>query len=189
VLLTHFHGDHAGGCTQRMADGTLQPTFPRARYIAQRGDFAEASAPNERTAATYASDNWEPLLANGQMTLVDGPQQLGTQVRTTLAPGHTAALQTVWVEAGRESLVFLGDACSWAVHMERLAWVPAYDIFPMTSIESKRTLRQTIMARDTLMLFQHDPQVVTGRLIEGARGPEVRAEITRDGWADPLLAE
>ena len=190
VLLTHLHGDHAGGCTRSAGDdgtGPLVATFPNARYLAQRIELSEASFPNERTAATYIRDNWQPLLANEQMRVVDGPQQLGSQVRTSITPGHTAALQVVWVEDQGERLIFLGDACSWAVHMDRLAWVPAYDIYPMASIETKRALRQEIMAHDTLMVFQHDPQVVTGRLIEGARGPAVQAEQTREGWADPLV--
>jgi len=38
VLLTHLHGDHAGGATRRKAAGdgagALVATFPRARYIA-----------------------------------------------------------------------------------------------------------------------------------------------------------
>jgi glyoxylase-like metal-dependent hydrolase (beta-lactamase superfamily II) len=194
VLLTHLHGDHAGGCTRRGdpegaggdGEGRLVPTFPRAHYLAQRIELSEASFPNERTAITYIADNWQPLLASRQMSVVDGPQQIGSHVRSAIAPGHTTALQVVWVEDGGERLVFLGDACSWAAHMNRLAWVPAYDIYPMTSIESKRALRQEIMASDALMVFQHDPQVVTGRLVEGARGPEVQPLLTRDGWADPL---
>ena len=192
VLLTHLHGDHAGGCTRRDPQsegeaGPLVATFSRARYLAQRIELSEASFPNERTAATYVGDNWQPLLATKQMTVVDGPQRLGSHIRTTITPGHTAALQAVWVEDQGERLIFLGDACSWAVAMERLAWVPSYDIYPMTSIETKRALRQEIMATDTLMVFQHDPQVVTGRLVEGTRGPEVQSVITREGWADPLL--
>jgi glyoxylase-like metal-dependent hydrolase (beta-lactamase superfamily II) len=190
VLLTHLHGDHAGGSTRcEPMEGGLGPlvaTFPRARYLAQRIELSEASYPNERTAVTYISDNWQPLLAAGQMSIVDGPQRLGSQVRTATTPGHTTALQVVWVEDRGERLLFLGDACSWAVHMERLAWVPSYDIAPMTSIETKRALRQEIMETDTLLVFQHDPQVVTGRLVEGARGPEVQKIITREGWADPL---
>jgi glyoxylase-like metal-dependent hydrolase (beta-lactamase superfamily II) len=199
VLLTHLHGDHAGGNTRWEGAGethvdlpagskpVVVPTFPRARYLAQRIELSEASYPNERTAATYIGDNWQPLLANGQMQVVDGPQKLGTQVRTTITPGHTAALQAVWVADQGEHLVFMGDACSWAAHMDRLAWVPSYDIYPMTSIETKRTLRQQVQDLDALMVFQHDPQVVTGRLVAGARGPEVKPEITRPGWADPLV--
>lgn len=190
VLLTHFHNDHAGGGTRwDTADGSpgpVVPTFPRARYLGQRIDLADASFPNERTAATYIADNWQPLLASGQFEIVDGPQRLGRAVRTDIAPGHTAALQVVWVEDGGEALLFLGDACSWAVHLERLAWVPSYDIYPMTSIETKRRLRHEAQEKEALLVFQHDPQVITGRLVPGARGPEVQPILTRAAWADPL---
>ncbi|HXF64923.1 MAG TPA: MBL fold metallo-hydrolase [Caldilineaceae bacterium] len=190
VLLTHFHNDHAGGGTRwdtpDGSPGPVVPTFPRARYLGQRIDLADASFPNERTAATYIADNWQPLLACGQFEIVDGPQRLGRAVRTDIAPGHTAALQVVWVEDGGEALLFLGDACSWAVHLERLAWVPSYDIYPMTSIETKRRLRHEAQEKEALLVFQHDPQVIAGRLVPGARGPEVQPILTRAPWADPL---
>jgi glyoxylase-like metal-dependent hydrolase (beta-lactamase superfamily II) len=191
VLLTHLHGDHAGGATRwDTADHTPGPvvaTFPRARYLCQRLDLAEASFPNERTLATYHAENWQPLLATGQLQVVDGPQRIDAHVRTDIAPGHTAALQMVWVEAGGESLLFLGDAANWAVHLNRLAWVPAFDIFPMTSIETKRRIRQEALERNTLLVFQHDAQVVTGRLVEGSRGPEVQPEIREEAWTDAAL--
>lgn len=177
VILTHLHGDHAGGATRHTEPGNLDspivPTFPNARYVVQRIDLGDATFPNERTAATYSRDNWEPLQNRGLLDIVDGPQQIGSQVRTQIAPGHTTALQVVWVEDGNESLLFLGDACSWAAHMNRLAWVPSFDIMPMQSIETKRALRAEALRRDTILLFQHDAQVVTGRLIEGERGPVV----------------
>ncbi len=188
VLLTHLHTDHVGGATRwdtpDHTPGPLVATFPKAHYIAQRIDLADASFPNERTAATYISDNWQPLLQSGQLEIVNGPQRLGRYIRTDIAPGHTAALQTVWVEDGSESLLFLGDACSWAAHMDRLAWVPAWDIDPITSIETKRRLVKEAMERDALLVFQHDGQVVTGRLVMGKRGPEVKKEITMAPWED-----
>lgn len=182
LLLTHFHGDHIGGATHwERVDGrsnTLTPTFPRARAIGQRLDLADASFPNERTAATYVADNFRPLLDRGMLDVVDGPLRLATGVRTDIAPGHTQAIQVVWVENQGESLLFLTDAASWAVHLSRLAWVPAFDIEPMQSIETKRRLRHEAMARDALLVFQHDPQVVTGRLAPGKRGPEVHPILT-----------
>lgn len=191
VILTHLHGDHVGGATRWDTPhhnmGPLVPTFPRARYLAQRLDLAEASFPNERTLATYHAENWQPLLANGQLQVVDGPQIIDSQVRTDIAPGHTAALQMVWVESQGESLLFVGDASNWAVHLNRLAWVPAFDIFPMTSIETKRRIRQEAIQRNSLLVFQHDAQVVTGRLVEGPRGPEVQPEIREEAWWDSSL--
>ena len=185
-----MHGDHAGGGTRwdtpDGSPGLVVPTFPKARTIAQRIEVADASFPNERTAATYIADNWQPLINAGRFEMVDGPQRLGSQVRTEIAPGHTAAIQVVWVEDRGERLLFLTDACNWAAHMDRLAWVPSFDIYPMTSIETKRALRQHALERDALLVFQHDPQVVTGRLVMGQRGPVVAPIVTKPAWADPL---
>jgi glyoxylase-like metal-dependent hydrolase (beta-lactamase superfamily II) len=193
VILTHLHGDHVGGATRwdtaGHSPGPLVATFSDARYLAQRLDLAEASFPNERTLATYHAANWQPLLANGQLQVVDGPQRIDAHVRTDVAPGHTAALQMVWVENQGESLLFLTDACNWAAHMNRLAWVPAFDIFPLTSIETKRRIRQEAFERNTLLVFQHDAQVVTGRLVAGGRGPEVQPEIMEEAWVDASLGE
>jgi glyoxylase-like metal-dependent hydrolase (beta-lactamase superfamily II) len=191
VILTHLHGDHVGGATRWDSEdhtpGRVVATFPKARYLAQRIDLAEASFPNERTLATYHAENWQPLIDSQQLQIVDGPQRIDANVFTDIAPGHTAALQMVWVENKQENLLFLGDACNWAVHMNRLAWVPAFDIFPITSIETKRRIRQQAFERNTLLVFQHDAQVVTGRMVEGARGPEVRPEITEIAWEDSTL--
>ncbi len=184
VLFTHFHGDHIGGSTRWDTDdgefapgAAAAPVFPRARYIGQRSELADASFPNERTAATYVADNFKPLLDCGLLDVVDGPQRLAQGVRTDITPGHTAYLQTVWVEDGGASLLFLTDAAPWAVQLERLAWVPAFDLAPLQSMETKRRLRLEAVERAALLVFQHDAQVVTGRLASGQRGLALVPEI------------
>ncbi|MFN8445190.1 MAG: MBL fold metallo-hydrolase [Caldilineaceae bacterium] len=184
VILTHYHGDHAGGATRwdtpDHTPGSVIATYPNAHYYGQIGDLDEANHPNERTSATYFSANWQPLIDASKLTLLDQPTRIAHGVRTEFAPGHTAGLQIVWVEDGGESLVFLGDSCNWAAHMNRLAWVPSFDILPMTSIETKRRLRQEILQRNALMVFQHDAVVVTARLVEGKAGVEVKPEIIEE---------
>lgn len=191
VILTHFHGDHCGGATRFAEPGNPQSpvvaTFPNARYIGQRLDLADALFPNERTAATYLPENFKPLLESGKLEVVSGPQRPAPGVRTQMAPGHTHGLQIVWVEEGGESLLFLGDSANWAVHLERLAWVPAYDIDPMTAIETKRALRYEALARNALLVFQHDARVITARLAPGEKGLEVRPEISKSPHHDDSL--
>lgn len=184
VILTHYHGDHAGGATRfdtpDHSPGKLIATYANAQYYGNAGDLEDANHPNERTAATYHRDNWQPLFDAGKITILDQPRQFASGVRTAFAAGHTAGLQIVWVEDGGESLVFLGDSCNWAAHMNRLAWVPAFDIYPMTSIETKRRLRQEILQKNALMVFQHDAVYVTGRLVDGKNGAEVRGQIVEE---------
>ena len=186
VLMTHLHGDHAGGCTHWSdpadPDSETVPSFPNARYLVQRLEMADASFPNERTRGTYFPQNWEPLRRSGQLEIVDGDQDLAAGVRTVTVPGHTDSIQAVWVEDAGHSLLFLGDACSWAAHLDRLAWVPSFDLDPMRSIEGKRALRLQALEKNALLVFQHDGQIVTGRLTEGARGPVVESEISETAW-------
>jgi glyoxylase-like metal-dependent hydrolase (beta-lactamase superfamily II) len=140
VINTHLHGDHCGGNTFYDEQGELAPTFPWATYCVQRLELADATFPNERTRATYRRENFEPLQERGQMRILSGDTRLSDEVRVVVTPGHTRAHQCVVVESDGQTAMFMGDMASWPLHMERLAWVPAYDVEPLVSIESKRNL-------------------------------------------------
>ena len=60
VINTHLHFDHAGGNTYIDADHQVHVTFPKARYVTQRGEFDYALHTNERTAASYFERNFIP---------------------------------------------------------------------------------------------------------------------------------
>ena len=60
VVNTHLHFDHAGGNT-RLVDGKAVPTFPRARYVVQMGEWEDATHPHERSRASYREENFVPL--------------------------------------------------------------------------------------------------------------------------------
>ncbi len=65
VINTHLHGDHCAGNTTYADDGQrVIAAFPNAEYVVQRGEYEDASQPNERTRATYIAANFEPLRAS-----------------------------------------------------------------------------------------------------------------------------
>ena len=75
VIDTHLHFDHAGGNTYRDEAGAVRPTFPKARYVVQRGEFDYASHTNERTAASYFPHNFAPVAEAGLFDLVEGEKR------------------------------------------------------------------------------------------------------------------
>ena len=166
VLLTHLHNDHCGGNTRFDASGHLVPTFPNAEYWVQRRELADAMFPNERTRGTYFRENVEPLMETGQLRVIDGDTDVVPGVWTTLTPGHTASHQCVVVSGGGEHAIFLADAVSWGVFLERLAWVPAYDLEPMVSIHTKKRLARWALRHDAWLIFQHDARFGVGKLEE-----------------------
>lgn len=164
VINTHLHRDHCGGNTTRAGDGDLVPTFPGATYYVQRLELADAMYPNERTKAAYRRENYEPLEQAGQLHALWGDTRLTDEVRVVVTPGHTRAHQCVVIESGGQTAMFLGDLASWPIHMERLAWVPAYDVEPMVSIETKRRLARWAVENHVLLIFEHHPEIVAGYL-------------------------
>ncbi|MGQ9489253.1 MAG: MBL fold metallo-hydrolase [Anaerolineae bacterium] len=170
VINTHLHGDHCGGNTFYGPDGELQPTFPNATYLIQRLELADALFPNERTRATYLAENFLPLVELGggrssiaRSRLLYGDTQITPEVRVQVTPGHTRSHQVVIIESDGETAVFLADA-GYVANLERLAWVPAFDVEPLVSIETKRALREWAWRRDALLFFQHDINLPAGRL-------------------------
>lgn len=176
VINTHLHGDHCGGNTVYGPDGQIVPTFPNATYLMQRLELADAWFPNERTRATYLAENFMPLVAPGgdgndggpgRARLLNGDTQITPEVRVKVTPGHTRSHQVVIIESAGETAIFLGDA-GYVANLERLAWVPAFDVEPLQSIETKRALRDWAWRRDALLFFQHDMAIPAGRLrLEG----------------------
>jgi len=164
VVLSHLHSDHCGAST-RILDGQLVPTFPRAQYWVQQREWDDAHHPNERTRATYYLANMDPILASGQLRLVNGNASVTRGVRVEVVPGHTAGLHAIVIESGGQTAVFPSDLAFFRWQLERLAWVSAYDLDPMTTIETKRRWQPWLTEREAIIVFQHDPQVPVGRLV------------------------
>lgn len=165
VVLTHLHADHCGGST-RILEGKLVPTFPRAQYWVQEREWQDAHRSNERTRATYFSDNYDPLQTLGQLCLLNGNTRVTSGIRVEVAPGHTAGMQAIIIESGEETAVFPSDLAFFHWQLERLPWVSAYDLDPMTTIETKRRWQPWLVERQAVILFQHDPQVTAGTLVK-----------------------
>ncbi|PKO23316.1 MAG: hypothetical protein CVU38_04700 [Chloroflexi bacterium HGW-Chloroflexi-1] len=191
VVNTHLHADHCGGNTIFDADGRAVPTFPNARYLVQRLELADATFPNERTRNTYFGENFLPLgdprratLAgsDGALRMLHGDAWIASGVRTMITPGHTRSHQAVIIESLGETAVFLADAAAWAVSLERLAWVPAFDVEPLASIETKHALRDWAFRKDALLLFQHDMGTPAGRLRSDGERWSVEPAIPEMDW-------
>lgn len=156
VVNTHLHFDHAGGNTWVDDAGAVRATFPRARYVVQRGELAYATHTNERTAASYFPHNWEPLLASGQLDLLEGEPEVVPGIRVIASGGHVPHHQSVLVDGGGgEVACFLGDVCPTVSHLP-LPWIMGYDVEPLVTLESKRRLLARAADERWLLIFEHD---------------------------------
>lgn len=163
LLSTHLHFDHAGGNTFIDEAGTVRPTFPKARYFVQRGEYEYATHTNERTAASYFDRNYAPTLESGQLELIDGNRDLMEGISTIVTPGHTPHHQSFLIRSGGEAAVFLGDLVPTHAHLP-LPWIMGYDVEPLVTLESKRELLARAAHEGWTVIFEHDATVPWGRV-------------------------
>jgi glyoxylase-like metal-dependent hydrolase (beta-lactamase superfamily II) len=156
IINTHLHFDHVGWNTLRRGDGQIVPTFPRARYYYQRGELAHAHLQHERDRVSYLTENYDPLVANGQAVLLDGAAEIVPGVRVELYPGHTEHHQVVIVESQGKTAAYVGDLIPSRSHLNP-TWVMGYDLMPIACIDNRhRYYRQAIPGR-WLTVFTHEP--------------------------------
>jgi glyoxylase-like metal-dependent hydrolase (beta-lactamase superfamily II) len=154
VVNTHLHFDHAGGNTRH--DGEkLVATFPHAAYVEQRSEWHDAVHANERTRGSYLPDDFAPLEAAGRLELVDGSVELLPGLWVERVQGHTRGTQTVRIDVDGRTLYFASDFMPDRHHLS-LPWIPAFDLFPLDSLEAKRSILPRAADERWIVAFTHD---------------------------------
>ena len=173
VINSHLHFDHCGWNTTRREDGSLAPTFPNAQYFAHRGEVEHGRLQLERDAISYIGDNYEPLIASGQMTLIDPkpgqPLEIVPGIGVEVYPGHTDQLMAIMIESQGERACYISDLIPTSAHLNP-TWVMAYDLDPVTSIAQRKRFLRRAIAEQWLVLFTHDHHLPMARLAWNERG-------------------
>jgi len=165
VINTHLHFDHAGGDTWVDPAGKIGPAFPKARYVVQRRELDFARHTNERTAGSYLAHNFESV----PFDLIDGETEILPGIRALPTPGHVPYHNSILIESAGERACFIADLVPTSAHLP-LPWIMGYDLEPLVTLETRRRLYQRAEAEGWLLVFEHDPKVVAGRLGKDGKG-------------------
>lgn len=157
VINSHLHFDHCGWNTVRDANGKIVPTFPRAKYYAPEGEWQYSRKPSERDAISYIPDNYDPLVASGQMTLLKGGEEIVPGISVKTFPGHTAHMQAIMVESQGKTACYISDLMPTSAHID-LTWGMSFDLYPLDTIESKKRYYAKAIPEKWLTVFTHDPK-------------------------------
>lgn len=169
VLLTHLHVDHAGWNT-RLEKGAWVPTFPNARYIFSRKEYAFFTDPanlteRNRTSFQVQVDSVTPVIAAGLAEMIDVKGQKvipGFSFHAT--PGHTADHASIILECGGERAVFAGDVVH---HPAQIADPELFSVFDPErdlTLRSRRWALDYAAGHDALFFSSHFPSTSAGRV-------------------------
>ncbi|MGC3978697.1 MAG: MBL fold metallo-hydrolase [Paludibacteraceae bacterium] len=156
VILTHLHFDHCGGCTKYNEDKTnAELVFPNAIHWVGEKQWQNFLNPNVREEDSYFSENILPIEKAGKLNLVSENQWLCDEVELRLFHGHTVGQIAPYFHFDNKTIIFTGDVIPMQAALP-IAWVSAYDTFPITSIEDKEKLLKEAADKEQILFFEHD---------------------------------
>jgi glyoxylase-like metal-dependent hydrolase (beta-lactamase superfamily II) len=169
VMCTHLHIDHSGWNTV-LRDGRWVPTFPRAKYVFHKREYAawEASTKAGETrpggGGSVFTMNCEPVVAAGQALLVDDDFSLDDCITIEPTPGHTPCHCCVHINSGGQHAVITGDLMHHALQIHRPSWSTMFCWDPIEAADSRTRFLASVADTDTKLLPIHFPNPSVGRV-------------------------
>jgi glyoxylase-like metal-dependent hydrolase (beta-lactamase superfamily II) len=169
VFLTHLHFDHCGGSIIR-ENGKLVPAFKNATYWSNEKHWNWAVFPNEREKASFLKENILPIQESGQLKFIEYPlfdKKADAPIIPTInfienisvkfVSGHTDAMMLPQINYNGKTVVFMADLLPSQGHIP-LPYVMAYDMFPLTTLNEKKSFLEEAVENNYILFFEHDPQ-------------------------------
>ncbi|HZH65882.1 MAG TPA: MBL fold metallo-hydrolase [Flavisolibacter sp.] len=169
VILTHLHFDHCGGSIVREGEN-LVPAFKNAIYWSNEEHWEWATKPNDREKASFLKENIFPIKESGQLKFIQTPtidwdaskplpvQEFSSNISVRFVEGHTSAMMLPQIKYGDKTIVFMADLLPSAGHIP-IPYVMAYDMFPLTTLNEKKSFLSEAADKNYILLFEHDAKI------------------------------
>jgi glyoxylase-like metal-dependent hydrolase (beta-lactamase superfamily II) len=182
VFLTHLHFDHCGGAIIRSGE-KLVPAFKNATYWSNIQHWKWAMQPNDREKASFLKDNILPIQESGQLKFLDVSGEspdvsldtansgnfppyvsrltthvspLTTNLSFLTVNGHTDAMMLPKINYKGKTIVYMADLLPSVAHIP-LPYVMGYDMFPLTTLNEKKSFLTEALENNYILFFEHDP--------------------------------
>jgi glyoxylase-like metal-dependent hydrolase (beta-lactamase superfamily II) len=167
VLCTHLHVDHVGWNTVWDAAGERWiPTFPNARYLIAREEWAHwDTAPDADAIGPVLADSVRPIFDAGLVDLVETAHRVCDEVRLAPTPGHTPGHVSVWIESRGERAVITGDMIHHPCQIARTDWSSPVDTDGVQSAATRGELLEACADQPILMIGTHFHEPTAGHVV------------------------
>jgi glyoxylase-like metal-dependent hydrolase (beta-lactamase superfamily II) len=163
VACTHLHVDHVGWNTM-LEQGKWVPTFPNARYLLGKTEFAHWSAEGDEEQQAILADSVQPVIDAGLAELVDFDHVICPEVRLIPTTGHTPGHVSVLIESEGQRAVITGDMTHHPCQLAHPDWSPVFDSDPLAAATTRARMFGEWADEDLLVIGTHYASPTAGRI-------------------------
>lgn len=167
VLCTHLHVDHVGWNT-RLVDGRWVPTFPNAKYLFAREEWAYWDAHYGTEAFRddpYYVDSILPVIEAGQAQFVESDFAFDDHVRLEPSAGHTPGHVSVHIRSRGHECIMTGDMMHHPLQVAEPDWSSCFCVDPARSASTRRSFFTQHEGSPTIVLPAHFATPTAGTIV------------------------
>jgi glyoxylase-like metal-dependent hydrolase (beta-lactamase superfamily II) len=165
VVCTHLHVDHVGWNTM-LVDGRWVPTFPNARYLMGRIEYAHWTGQRERDDMTaILADSVAPVWDAGLVDLVETDHRICDEVSLAPTPGHTPGHVSVRIASCGEEALITGDFMHHPCQIARPEWSSTADSDPDAARRTREAMLTGLAGTPTPVIGTHFAGRTAGRIV------------------------
>ena len=175
VLCTHLHVDHVGWNTM-LVGGRWVPTFPNARYLMGRVEYAHWRDHSEREdhRAVFA-DSVRPVFDAGLVDLVETDHCIDEAVSLIPTIGHTPGHVSVRIRSRGQEALITGDFVHHPCQIARPEWASTADSDPVVARHTRELMLAGLAHTPVLVIGTHFAAPTAGRIVRD--GAAYRLEV------------
>ncbi|HMD65996.1 MAG TPA: MBL fold metallo-hydrolase [Stellaceae bacterium] len=165
VICTHLHVDHVGWNTMLAGDRWV-PTFPNARYLMGRVEYAHWTAEYEREdMAPVLADSVAPVWDVGLVDLLETDHRICDEVRLVPTLGHTPGHVSVRIASQGEEALITGDFMHHPCQIARPEWSSTADADPAEAQRTRAHMLTRLADAPILVIGTHFAGRTAGHIV------------------------
>ena len=163
VLCTHLHLDHVGWNTMLQGERWV-PTFPNARYLIGRKEWAHWGAAGQDDG--IIGDSVRPVFDAGLVDLVEPDHRLTDEIWLEPTHGHTPGHVSVRISSRGEEAVISGDLMHHPIQLGHPDWKCTFDTDWQQGCKTRREFAERYADRPVLVLGTHFATPSAGHIVK-----------------------